>query len=54
LIGVPGGPYPEDVVPYNAEGFGEDSGGVKVWLVLDEIIVPVVGESTVVELLSNQ
>ncbi len=39
------------MVPYNAESFGEDVGGIEVWLVLDEIVAPVVGESTVVELL---
>jgi len=32
------------MVPYDAEGFGEDLGGVKVWLVLDKIVAPLVGE----------
>ena len=51
LIGISGGPCSKDVVPYDAESFGEDAGGIEVWLMLDEIVAPLLGESTVVELL---
>jgi len=51
LIGVSGDPYSKDVVPYDAEHFGKDAGGIEVRLMLDEIGAPLVGESAVVELL---
>ncbi len=48
LVSVSGGPYTEDVVPDDTEGFGENANGVKVWLVLDEMVVSLCGEMSIV------
>ncbi len=38
----------EDMIPYDAEGFGKDLGGVEVWLMLDKIVAPLIGVSAIV------